>query len=131
AGQRVALDELRRGVPAAGVRDARVLPEQVRAVDESLDARQAGERRVVPEEANVPELGAVLRGHLRSRMIPHSHARSNMLALERRKRILARVTTSGGARVVELARILGVHEETIRRDLERLGDEGKVERTHG
>lgn len=54
-----------------------------------------------------------------------------MLARERQKAILARVQQSGTVRVAELARELKVAEETIRRDLERLDEEGKLLRVHG
>lgn len=54
-----------------------------------------------------------------------------MLARERQKAILTRVQQTGTVRVTELARELNVAEETIRRDLERLDEEGKLVRVHG
>ena len=54
-----------------------------------------------------------------------------MLAIQRHRQILDRVETAGSVRVTELAKSLGVTEETIRRDLEKLGSEGKIIRTHG
>lgn len=54
-----------------------------------------------------------------------------MLAQQRQREILRRLTALGGARVADLARKLRVTEETIRRDLEKLGREGKLIRTHG
>lgn len=54
-----------------------------------------------------------------------------MLALERRNGILSRVRDQGSARVADLARELGVTQETVRRDLEWLRAEGKLIRTHG
>jgi DeoR/GlpR family transcriptional regulator of sugar metabolism len=54
-----------------------------------------------------------------------------MLARQRHQEILDRVGRAGAVRVTELARSLGVAEETIRRDLEKLDSEGKLVRTHG
>ncbi len=54
-----------------------------------------------------------------------------MLAIERRREILARLSTDGKVIVSELARDFGVTEETIRRDLERLDREGLVSKTYG
>ena len=54
-----------------------------------------------------------------------------MLAEQRHSEILRRVGEVGGVRVVDLARDLSVTEETIRRDLEKLGAEGRLIRTHG
>ncbi len=54
-----------------------------------------------------------------------------MLAIERRREILARLSTDGKVIVSELARDFGVTEETIRRDLERLDREGLVAKTYG
>jgi DeoR/GlpR family transcriptional regulator of sugar metabolism len=56
---------------------------------------------------------------------------AGMLASQRHQAILARLAEAGGARVTELAQALGVTEETVRRDLERLQHEGKLLRTHG
>ncbi|MEM1099070.1 MAG: DeoR/GlpR family DNA-binding transcription regulator [Planctomycetota bacterium] len=54
-----------------------------------------------------------------------------MLASQRHREILDRVSVAGAARVVELARDLDVAEETIRRDLKTLADRGALVRTHG
>jgi len=54
-----------------------------------------------------------------------------MLAKERHRVILAKVQDAGSVRVAALAKELAVTEETIRRDLERLDSEGKLQRIHG
>ena len=54
-----------------------------------------------------------------------------MLAIERRREILARLAVDGKVIVAELARDFAVTEETIRRDLERLDKEGLVSKTYG
>lgn len=54
-----------------------------------------------------------------------------MLAQQRHREILGRLRRQGGVRVADLAQTLRVTEETIRRDLEKLGLEGKLVRTHG
>jgi DeoR/GlpR family transcriptional regulator of sugar metabolism len=54
-----------------------------------------------------------------------------MLAAERHRHILFRVKQSGAVRVSLLAEELHVAEETIRRDLERLGADRLLVRTHG
>ncbi|MDR1599919.1 MAG: DeoR/GlpR family DNA-binding transcription regulator [Oscillospiraceae bacterium] len=54
-----------------------------------------------------------------------------MLALERRARILSRLTGSGNVLVAELSREYQVTDETIRRDLELLEREGLARRTYG
>ena len=54
-----------------------------------------------------------------------------MLAIERRREILARLAVDGKVIVAELARDFDVTEETIRRDLERLDKEGLVSKTYG
>jgi DeoR/GlpR family transcriptional regulator of sugar metabolism len=56
---------------------------------------------------------------------------ATMLASERHREILARLSAVGGVRVAQLASELSVTQETIRRDLERLDAEGKLVRTHG
>ena len=53
------------------------------------------------------------------------------LARERRIEILAELEERGSVRVAALAEQFGVAEETIRRDLDRLSDEGQLARTHG
>jgi DeoR/GlpR family transcriptional regulator of sugar metabolism len=54
-----------------------------------------------------------------------------MLIAERQREILALVERESSVRVTTLARMFGVTEETIRRDLERLDSEGKLVRSHG
>lgn len=54
-----------------------------------------------------------------------------MLAIERRREILARMRIDGKVIVSELARDFDVTEETIRRDLDRLDKEGLVSKTYG
>ncbi|MCG5216273.1 DeoR/GlpR family DNA-binding transcription regulator [Streptosporangium sp. KLBMP 9127] len=54
-----------------------------------------------------------------------------MLAQQRRQAILERVRASGGARVADLVRELGVSDMTIRRDLEVLAGRGLVSKVHG
>ena len=54
-----------------------------------------------------------------------------MLAIERRREILTRLSADGKVIVAELARDFEVTEETIRRDLEKLDNEGLVSKTYG
>ena len=54
-----------------------------------------------------------------------------MLAIERKREILARLNSDGKVIVSELARDFGVTEETIRRDLEKLDREGLASKTYG
>lgn len=54
-----------------------------------------------------------------------------MLAAERRNIILARVQDEKKVIVTELSKEFDVSEETIRRDLERLSEEGHVTKTYG
>ena len=54
-----------------------------------------------------------------------------MLAIERRREILARLNASGKVIVAELAKEFDVTEETIRRDLEKLEAEGYAKKTYG
>ena len=54
-----------------------------------------------------------------------------MLAIERRNRILAKLTMEGKVLVSDLSREFGVTEETIRRDLEKLEKEGLATKTYG
>jgi DeoR family fructose operon transcriptional repressor len=50
---------------------------------------------------------------------------------ERRQRIAEIVAVRGRARIGELARLLGVTEPTIRKDLSALQEQGALKRTHG
>ena len=54
-----------------------------------------------------------------------------MLAIERRKEILTRLEAEGKVLVSELAKDFAVTEETIRRDLEKLDNEGLASKTYG
>ncbi len=54
-----------------------------------------------------------------------------MLALERQKRILEILTLEGAVMVSKLSLELGVTEETVRRDLEKLEAQELLRRTHG
>jgi DeoR/GlpR family transcriptional regulator of sugar metabolism len=54
-----------------------------------------------------------------------------MLALERQKRILELLERDGSVLVSKLSVELGVTEETIRRDLEKLEKQDMLRRTHG
>lgn len=54
-----------------------------------------------------------------------------MFALERQKRILEQLKTAGAVTVSRLSTELGVTEETIRRDLEKLEKQEALVRTHG
>lgn len=54
-----------------------------------------------------------------------------MLALERQKRILELLDCDGAVQVSKLAAELGVTEETVRRDLEKLEAKELLRRTHG
>ncbi|MBG0832812.1 DeoR/GlpR transcriptional regulator [Planomonospora sp. ID67723] len=54
-----------------------------------------------------------------------------MLAQQRQQAILERVRSSGGVRVADLVRELGVSDMTIRRDLEVLSERGLLEKVHG
>ncbi|MBS4217567.1 DeoR/GlpR transcriptional regulator [Bacillus sp. FJAT-49711] len=54
-----------------------------------------------------------------------------MLVAERHKKIVEIVNSRLSIRVSELSDIFAVTEETIRRDLEKLESEGKLERSHG
>lgn len=54
-----------------------------------------------------------------------------MLAIERRRDILAKLTADGKVIVSELAKDFNVTEETIRRDLEKLDREGLASKTYG
>lgn len=54
-----------------------------------------------------------------------------MLALERKNAILASLSMKGRVLVGDLSREFGVTEETIRRDLEKLVNDGLATKTHG
>lgn len=54
-----------------------------------------------------------------------------MLAPQRQDRILEEVQRSGGVRVSELVRLLGVSDMTVRRDLDALERRGLLDKVHG
>ena len=54
-----------------------------------------------------------------------------MFALERQKRILELLSSDGAVMVSKLSAELGVTEETVRRDLEKLESQEFLRRTHG
>jgi len=54
-----------------------------------------------------------------------------MLPAERKQRIVELVTQRDGCSVAELATELDFSKATIRRDLQELEDEGRIERSHG
>jgi DeoR/GlpR family transcriptional regulator of sugar metabolism len=54
-----------------------------------------------------------------------------MLALERHRWLLEKVNTQGSVRTSQVAQALGVTEETVRRDFEKLAAEGMLMRSHG
>jgi DeoR family L-fucose operon activator len=54
-----------------------------------------------------------------------------MLVAERYEKIVGLVNTRGSIRVSELSELCQVTEETIRRDLDRLEESGRLRRSHG
>ncbi len=54
-----------------------------------------------------------------------------MLAADRQRDILTQLQARGALRVAELTARFGVAEETVRRDLRRLSEQGKLRRAHG
>ena len=54
-----------------------------------------------------------------------------MIAAQRQREILNEIVKEGSVRVAELATRLDVTEETIRRDLDKLEETGKIRRSHG
>ncbi|MBN1184473.1 MAG: DeoR/GlpR transcriptional regulator [Bacteroidales bacterium] len=58
-------------------------------------------------------------------------AKTNILATNRRDRILDMIREDGNVKVIDLSRIFRVSEVTIRQDLEKLEIEGYIEREHG
>ncbi len=54
-----------------------------------------------------------------------------MFAAQRRKEIMKLLRESGSAPVSELSKMFNVSEVTIRLDLKKLNDEGKIERNYG
>lgn len=54
-----------------------------------------------------------------------------MLAIERQRKIVDTARKDGAVKTQELASLLGVTEETVRRDLDALARQGLLHRTHG
>ena len=54
-----------------------------------------------------------------------------MLPVERQSKIIEMISNNGSVQVDELARLLDVSLMTIRRDLEKMKQEGKIDRCHG
>lgn len=54
-----------------------------------------------------------------------------MLAAERHSKIIQMISETGAVQVEELAKVLDVSLMTIRRDLEKLNQDGIIERCHG
>jgi DeoR/GlpR family transcriptional regulator of sugar metabolism len=54
-----------------------------------------------------------------------------MLPAQRQDRIMAEIERSGGARIVQLAELLGVSDMTVRRDIDVLADRGLVKKVYG
>ena len=54
-----------------------------------------------------------------------------MFPRQRQGLILERIRESGGAKVADLARVLGVSDMTVRRDLAVLREKGLIEKVHG
>jgi DeoR/GlpR family transcriptional regulator of sugar metabolism len=71
------------------------------------------------------------RGPAGRTLAPARRSRRTMLAAERHEKIVELVNERGGIRVSELSGLLGVTEETIRRDLDRLEEDGRLRRSHG
>ena len=55
----------------------------------------------------------------------------NMMASQRREKILELLKEDGSAKVIQLSKIFKVSEVTIRQDLEKLEQDGLVKRAHG
>jgi len=56
---------------------------------------------------------------------------SEMLPVQRQDRILAEIERAGGARIAQLADLLGVSEMTVRRDLDVLARRGRIKKVYG
>ena len=56
---------------------------------------------------------------------------TTLLASERQEEILRKVRTDNIVRIKDLAAEYGVHEMTVRRDLDQLAERGQLERFHG
>jgi DeoR/GlpR family transcriptional regulator of sugar metabolism len=54
-----------------------------------------------------------------------------MLPAQRQDRIMAEIERSGGARIVQLAELLGVSDMTVRRDIDVLAARGRVKKVYG
>ena len=54
-----------------------------------------------------------------------------MLPAQRQDRILTEIERAGGARIVQLAELLGVSDMTVRRDIDVLAARGLVKKVYG
>ncbi len=54
-----------------------------------------------------------------------------MLPTQRQDRILAEIELAGGARITQLAELLGVSEMTVRRDIDALARQGLIKKVYG
>lgn len=54
-----------------------------------------------------------------------------MLAIDRSKKIMSLLQKDGSVMVPQLSKLFDVTEETVRRDLEKLENDGLLKRTHG
>ncbi len=68
---------------------------------------------------------------LKTEGIKQKPTNNHMLAAERHRRILDLTRKEGAVKTTDLGRVLGVTEETIRRDLDWLAGKGHLRRTHG
>ena len=60
-----------------------------------------------------------------------SEVTPSMLPAQRQDRILVEIERSGGARIVQLAELLGVSDMTVRRDIDALAARGLVKKVYG
>lgn len=63
--------------------------------------------------------------------LSNENNRNNMLANQRRNKILELLQEDGSAKVINLSKIFKVSEVTIRQDLEKLESDGFIRREHG
>jgi DeoR/GlpR family transcriptional regulator of sugar metabolism len=60
-----------------------------------------------------------------------ARSKSQLLAQERQRQIVTRLRERGSVKISELSELFAVTDETIRRDLKRLDQQGLLERSHG
>lgn len=76
-------------------------------------------------------MGAMADNHQQDSKAPGKRSERSLLAAERRASIARMAEQRGSVRVSELSRLFDVTEETIRRDLEELENNGYLKRTYG